>query len=83
MFGVEFYENGRGESPAYDFVFSLENKKLQAKIIGSLEVLAEKGNSLREPYSKHLVDGFSNCDAKRRAISLGCYISSMREDSLL
>ena len=57
MFGVEFYENGRGESPAYDFVFSLENKKLQAKIIGSLEVLAEKGNSLREPYSKHLVDG--------------------------
>lgn len=36
---------------------NLENRKLQAKVIGSLEVLAEKGNTLREPYSKHLDDG--------------------------
>lgn len=35
----------------------MENKKLQAKIVGGLEVLAEKGNMLREPYCKHLDDG--------------------------
>lgn len=57
MFTVEFYEDAKGSSPAYDFVMGLENKKLQAKIVGSLEVLAEKGNSLREPCSKHLDDG--------------------------
>ena len=31
MFEVEFYEDERGSSPAYDFVMSLENRKLQAK----------------------------------------------------
>lgn len=57
MFDVEFYEDKRGNSPAYDFVMNLKNRKLQAKVIGSLEVLAEQGNGLREPYSKHLGDG--------------------------
>ena len=57
MFEVEFYEDERGSSPVYDFVKSLENRKLQAKVVGSLEVLAEKGNTLREPYSKHFDDG--------------------------
>ena len=57
MFEVEFYEDDKGSSPAYDFVMSMGNRKLQAKIVGSLEVLADKGNSLREPYSKHLEDG--------------------------
>ena len=57
MFQVEFYEDENGSSPAYDFVMGLENRKLQAKVVGSLEVLSEKGNALREPYSKHLSDG--------------------------
>lgn len=57
MFQVEFYEDDKGSSPAYDFIMGLDNKKLQAKVVGSLEVLSEKGNMLREPYSKHLDDG--------------------------
>lgn len=57
MYEVEFYEDKRGSSPAYEFIMSLENRKLQAKVVGSLEVLSEKGNLLREPYSKHLCDG--------------------------
>lgn len=57
MFEVEFYEDEKGSSPTHEFVRKLENRKLQAKVVGSLEVLAEKGNSLREPYSKHLEDG--------------------------
>lgn len=31
--------------------------KMRAKILGIIEVLEEKGNQLREPYSKHLDDG--------------------------
>ena len=30
---------------------------MQAKLSGLLDVLEEKGNELREPYSKHLEDG--------------------------
>lgn len=57
MFEVEFYEDETGDSPAYNFIMGLENRKLQAKVVGSLEVLAEQGNELREPYSEHLGDG--------------------------
>lgn len=30
---------------------------MRAKIYGLMEILQEKGNLLREPYSKHLEDG--------------------------
>lgn len=30
---------------------------MRAKIYGMMEILLEKGNMLREPYSKHLEDG--------------------------
>lgn len=57
MFEVEFYKDEKGFSGAFDFIKNLENRRLQAKVVGSLEVLAEKGSALREPYSKHLDDG--------------------------
>ena len=56
-FEIEFYERSDGSSPARDFIMSLENRKLQAKINGSLDILSERGNQLREPFSKHLSDG--------------------------
>ena len=31
--------------------------KMRAKLVGLLQILQEKGNLLREPYSKHLDDG--------------------------
>ena len=31
--------------------------KMQAKLLGMLQILQEKGNQLREPYSKYLEDG--------------------------
>ncbi len=31
--------------------------RMRAKLLGILQVLQEKGNQLREPYSKHLEDG--------------------------
>lgn len=51
-----FYEKRNGECPIEDFLVSLD-VKMRAKIVGLLELLEEKGNQLREPYSKHIDDG--------------------------
>lgn len=55
-FEVQFYEKENGERPVKEFLHSLD-KKMQAKLSGLLDILEEKGNELREPYSKHLEDG--------------------------
>ena len=55
-FEVIFYELPNGNCPVEEFILSL-SPKMRAKMIGLMEILEEKGNLLREPYSKHLVDG--------------------------
>lgn len=55
-FEIEFYEKSDGVIPVEDFILS-QNLKMRAKIVGLLNILEEKGNALREPYSKHLNDG--------------------------
>lgn len=55
-FKIIFYEKPNGYCQAKNFIFGLE-PAMQAKIIGLLDVLSEKGNFLREPYSKSLGDG--------------------------
>lgn len=50
------YEKENGEIPVEEFLDSI-NPKMRAKIFGLLSILQEKGNMLREPYSKHLEDG--------------------------
>lgn len=54
-FEVLFYETLEGEKPIEVFLDSLDTK-MRAKILGLLEILEEKGNSLREPYSNPLGD---------------------------
>ena len=54
-FDVEFYECNR-DIPVRDFIVKQDNK-MQAKIFHNLELLELNGNSLWEPYSKHLEDG--------------------------
>lgn len=56
MFSVEYYEKSNGESPVKDYLFSLNNK-MQAKTLRDIELLADKGNSLRMPYSEYIQDG--------------------------
>jgi len=51
MFDVNYYELPNGEKPIAQFIDSLD-KKMQAKALGSIEILAEFGHTLREPYSK-------------------------------
>lgn len=55
-FKVIAYEKENGEVPVEEFLDSV-NPKMRAKIYGMLAILQEKGNLLREPYSKHLDDG--------------------------
>lgn len=55
-FEIEFYEKIDGEIPVEDFLLGLD-KKMRAKILGIMGILQERGNQLREPYSKHLEDG--------------------------
>ena len=55
-FEIIFYEAINGECPIEEFLNSLD-KKMRAKLIGMMEILEEKGNMLREPYSKSLGDG--------------------------
>ncbi len=56
QFIVEFYEDSNGKKPIEEFLLTLDIK-MRAKILGLLQILQEKGNQLREPYSKHLEDG--------------------------
>lgn len=55
-FEILFYEKENGDIPVEEFLLTLD-KKMRAKILGIMGILQERGNQLREPYSKHLKDG--------------------------
>ena len=56
QFQGEFYDTEDGRTPTQEFLDSLE-PKMNAKMVGLMEILEEKGYSLREPYSTPLEDG--------------------------
>lgn len=56
QFEVVFYETEDGEKPVQDFLDN-SNVKMRNKMLMLMSVLQEKGNNLREPYSKHIDDG--------------------------
>lgn len=56
QFRIEFYEDRNGDRPAELFLDSLDIK-MRTKLVMIMKVLQEKGNELREPYSKHVTDG--------------------------
>lgn len=56
QFKVTIYEKQDGSSPLKDFITSL-NAQFQARTLRTIELLRERGNELREPYTKHLSDG--------------------------
>lgn len=53
-----------GTYPAEEFILS-QDVKMRAKLFRLLELLEEKGNTLREPYSKSLDDGIFEIRAKQ------------------
>lgn len=79
IFQLIVYKKINGEVPVEEFLDSIDSK-MRAKIYGLMEILQEKGNMLREPYSKHLDDGFMNCVANLGATLLEYYtFSTMME----
>ena len=72
-FEILFYDKPGGTEPAKDFILSLDIK-MRAKILMLIDVLASRGNELREPYSKPLGDGIFELRAKVGSdISRGLY----------
>lgn len=62
-FEIIFYDKPDGTEPAVDFILSLDDK-MRAKVLSLLELLSVNGSKLREPYSKHVVDGIFELRAK-------------------
>lgn len=60
---IIFYSKTDGTEPAKDFILGLD-KKMRAKILLSVDLLADNGPLLREPYSKYLDDGIFELRAK-------------------
>ena len=60
---IEFFDKENGSEPAKEFIFSLD-KKMRTKVLFILDILADNGYELREPYSKHLEDGIFELRAK-------------------
>jgi len=56
VFNVKYYELPNGEKPVEKFIDSLD-LKMRVKALGSIEILAKFGNTLREPYSKMVGKG--------------------------
>ena len=63
-FEVEYFEKEDGTYPAEEFILS-QDVKMRAKLFRLLELLEEKGNTLREPNSKSLDDGIFEIRAKQ------------------
>lgn len=78
---VIFYETENGKQPAKEFLLSLDTK-MRAKMFRTIELAAENGADLREPYSKPLDDGIFELRAKVAATSAERYTSSSRERRL-
>ena len=63
LFQIDFYTMLSGEEPAKEFLLSL-SPKMRAKMFRTIDLLAQNGNALREPYSKPLRDGIMELRAK-------------------
>lgn len=62
-FEITFYAKSDGTEPAKDFILSLDNK-MRAKMLKTVQLLANNGPAVREPYSKALGDGIFELRAK-------------------
>jgi phage-related protein len=56
MFDVDYYGLPNGERPVQQFIDGLD-LKMRVKALGSIDILAQYGNTLREPYSKSIGKG--------------------------
>jgi len=62
-FDIKFYDKQDGTKPAEEFIMGLP-LKMNAKMFRLLWMLEDNGPELREPQSKHLVDGIFELRAR-------------------
>ncbi len=55
-FEVIAYTKKDGSVPVNEFLYTV-SEKMRAKILKEFDLLADYGNELREPYTKHIEDG--------------------------
>lgn len=63
-FSVEYYIKSDGSCPTQEFMDSLD-RKMRAKLLRLQLLLEQNGNTLTEPYSKHLEDGIFELRAQQ------------------
>ena len=64
-FNIIMYETEAGRLPVVDFLSSIKDAKLLAKIYRDIKLLEVSGNLLREPYSKALNNGLFELRTKQ------------------
>ena len=64
-FNIIMYETEAGRLPVVDFLSSIKDDKLLAKIYRDIKLLEISGNLLREPYSKALNNGLFELRTKQ------------------
>lgn len=62
-FEIVFYDKPDGSEPVKEFLLSIDNK-MRARLLRTIDLLAQNGTALRMPYSKHLIDGIFEIRAK-------------------
>ena len=82
-FEVTFYTRHDGDKPAKNFILGLD-KKMPTKMLRTIDIQEDKGNQLREPYSKHLDEGIFELRAKVGSdISRVLYIFIVKHEIIL
>ncbi len=64
-FNIIMYESEAGRLPVVEFLSSIKDDKLLAKIYRDIKLLEVSGNLLREPYSKALNNGLFELRTKQ------------------
>jgi len=62
-FEIIFFDKTDGTKPAKEFIIKLP-PKMRAKVLRVISILEANGSDLKEPYSKHLIDGIFELRAK-------------------
>lgn len=62
-FEIVFYDKPDGSEPVKEFLLSVDDK-MRARLLRTINLLAQNGTTLRMPYSEHLVDGIFEIRAK-------------------
>ncbi|MBO5516590.1 MAG: type II toxin-antitoxin system RelE/ParE family toxin [Firmicutes bacterium] len=72
LFTLEFYRLPNGKQPVKEFLSSIDNLKLRAKVYRKLKQLEDFGITLREPDSKALGEGIFELRVKQSSNIARC-----------